>query len=115
MKQHILRLVAKITAVLMAPFCIVLWALFLTAALGLMVFIAAPNLISHFGGPVQAAPPQQSATTLILFVLLAVPVCSFWTFVTVQLWRWLWPNKFWFTRITGQQPEAAKLQRSQKR
>jgi hypothetical protein len=64
MKQHILRLVAKIAAVLMAPFYIVLWALFLTAALGLMVFIAAPNLISHFGGPVQTAPPQQGATTL---------------------------------------------------
>jgi hypothetical protein len=114
MKQQLVRIIAKIVAILMVPFCVVLWSLFLTAALGLMVLLLAPNLISRFGVPVQAAPSQQSATTLILFVLLAVPICSFWTFISVQLWRWLWPDKFSFTKIAGQQQEAAKLQRSKK-
>ena len=40
--------------------------------------------------------PQESAnllTTLVFFVLIAVPVCYFWTKCAIVLWVKLWPKR----------------------
>ena len=97
MKQVLFKIVATGSAIILLPLSIVLWLLLATFIMGLAGLIL---LGTVYPGvlPADAKTVMPLVALLGVCFLLGIPICAFWTRVSVMLWKKLWPEKFWFTK-----------------
>ena len=97
MKRVLLKIVVSGSAIILLPLSIFLWILLATFIMGLTGLILLGTVHPEVL-PADAKTVMPLVVLLGIFFLLGIPICAFWTHVSVMLWKRLWPEKFWFTK-----------------